>query len=272
MKRHHLILLFLMLSVSAVAQTDRTLTRSYSTVRFVPGSALLQTNPATGAPFQSQGDAFIEAPAGFRPNTAYDGIDQRNSNTYYYSNSTNKPDTTAAPRGELHGSVGISVMAGLGREHPKERASHRTSTSTTPCPWAHADGSPWEDIWITSTGVALTLPPRGSTEPSATRSMTTGPLMSTDRRASPTVAMAILTTEVTIPASMATAIMATTATDTPTVTGTLTDWEPLFAGHRARTLCCRSQWRRTGCHGKITFIREGTTISGEIIKPPRRPG
>lgn len=108
-----------MLSVSAVAQTDRTLTRSYSTVRFVPGSALLQTNPATGAPFQSQGDAFIEAPAGLRPTTAYDGIDQRNSNTYYYSNSTNKPDTTATPRGELHGSVGISVMAGLGKGAPK---------------------------------------------------------------------------------------------------------------------------------------------------------
>jgi len=119
MKRHSILFVFLMLSVSAVAQTDRTLTRSYSTVRFVPGSALLQTNPATGAPFQSQGDAFIEAPAGLRPTTAYDGIDQRNSNTYYYSNSTNKPDTTAAPRGELHGSVGISVMAGLGKGAPK---------------------------------------------------------------------------------------------------------------------------------------------------------
>lgn len=119
MKRHSILFVFLMLSVSAVAQTDRTLTRSYSTVRFVPGSALLQTNPATGAPFQSQGDAFIEAPAGFQPATAYDGIDQRNSNTYYYSNSTNKPDTTAAPRGELHGSVGISVMAGLGKGAPK---------------------------------------------------------------------------------------------------------------------------------------------------------
>ena len=119
MKRHSILFVFLMLSVSAVAQTDRTLTRSYSTVRFVPGSALLQTNPATGAPFQSQGDAFIEAPAGLRPATAYDGIDQRNSNTYYYSNSTNKPDTTAAPRGELHGSVGISVMAGLGKGAPK---------------------------------------------------------------------------------------------------------------------------------------------------------
>lgn len=119
MKRHRILFVFLMLSVSAVAQTDRTLTRSYSTVRFVPGSALLQTNPATGTPFQSQGDAFIEAPAGLRPATAYDGIDQRNSNTYYYSNSTNKPDTTAAPRGELHGSVGISVMAGLGKGAPK---------------------------------------------------------------------------------------------------------------------------------------------------------
>lgn len=119
MKRHSILFVFLMLSVSAVAQTDRTLTRSYSTVRFVPGSALLQTNPATGAPFQSQGDAFIEAPAGFQPATAYNGIDQRNSNTYYYSKSTNKPDTTAAPRGELHGSVGISVMAGLGKGAPK---------------------------------------------------------------------------------------------------------------------------------------------------------
>ena len=119
MKRHSILFVFLMLSVSAVAQTDRTLTRTFSTVRFVPGSALLQTNPATGAPFQSQGDAFIEAPAGVQPATAYDGIDQRNSNTYYYSNSTNKPDTTAAPRGELHGSAGISVMAGLGKGAPK---------------------------------------------------------------------------------------------------------------------------------------------------------
>lgn len=93
-----------MLSVSAVAQTDRTLTRTFSTVRFVPGSALLLTNPATGAPFQSQGDAFS---------------DTRNDNTYLYNNNVHKPDTTAAPRGELHGSVGLSVMAGLGKGSPR---------------------------------------------------------------------------------------------------------------------------------------------------------
>lgn len=93
-----------MLSVSAVAQTDRTLTRTFSTVRFVPGSALLLTNPATGAPFQSQGDAFS---------------DTRNDNTYLYNNNVHKPDTTAAPRGELHGSVGLSVMAGLDKGAPR---------------------------------------------------------------------------------------------------------------------------------------------------------
>ena len=104
MKRHCILFVFLMLSVSAVAQTDRTLTRSYSTVRFVPGSALLLTNPATGAPFQSQGDAFS---------------DTRNDNTYLYNNNVHKPDTTTTPRGELHGSVGISVMAGLGKGAPR---------------------------------------------------------------------------------------------------------------------------------------------------------
>lgn len=117
MKRHIIISIFLTLCLSAVAQTDRMLTRSNSVVRFVPGSALLQTDPTTGMSFQSQGQAFISTPMGFQPSTTYKD-DKQSNNTFYY-NGLSKPDSTSKPKGELHGSVGLSVMAGFGKGAPK---------------------------------------------------------------------------------------------------------------------------------------------------------
>lgn len=118
MKRHIIIATFLGLSIAAVAQTDRTLTRSSSVVRFAPGSALLQTDPATGMSFQTVGSPFITTPMGIEQSSAYDNAQQSNNNNYTSRNTnTNKSDSV--PKGELHGSVGLSVMAGFGKGAPK---------------------------------------------------------------------------------------------------------------------------------------------------------
>lgn len=123
MKRHIIISVFLIFSVAAIAQTDRTLTRSNSVVRFAPGSALLQTDPATGMSFQTAGSPFITTPAGivqsdYKDNYQDESTSSTSSNIGYTQNlSTNKKDSTA--KGELHGSVGLSVMAGFGKGAPK---------------------------------------------------------------------------------------------------------------------------------------------------------
>ena len=101
MKRHIIISVFLIFSVAAIAQTDRTLTRSNSVVRFAPGSALLQTDPATGMSFQTAGSPFITTPAGivqsdYKDNYQDESTSSTSSNIGYTQNlSTNKKDSTA---------------------------------------------------------------------------------------------------------------------------------------------------------------------------------
>lgn len=106
MNRHLIIYILLGVSLAANAQSDGTLTRSNAPVKFVPGSALLQTNPTTGMAFQAEGSPFITEPA---------------SNTYSIKQPTdhNRADSTRTKKGELHGSVGLSVMAGFGKGAPK---------------------------------------------------------------------------------------------------------------------------------------------------------
>lgn len=106
--RRHIIILSLVFGtvLAANAQTDRTLTRNTGTVRFVPGTYLTQTNPGTGMSFQTVGSPFIETPS---EATTPTGVRQPLQNT-------SRKDTL---RGELHGSVGLSVMAGFGKHAPK---------------------------------------------------------------------------------------------------------------------------------------------------------
>lgn len=119
MKRYITITVFLALGIAAAAQTDRTLTRSNSVVRFMPGSILLQTDPATGMPFQTAGSPFITTPRGIvQPNYKDDRTNGYNNDNGNYQHSTSSKKDSVA-KGELHGSVGISVMAGLGRGTPK---------------------------------------------------------------------------------------------------------------------------------------------------------
>lgn len=102
---HIIVLGLLCLTLPVVGQTDRTITRNMGTVRFVPGSSLLQTNPSTGMSFQAVGSPFIESPA---TNYAPSEIEQ-----------PVKKHSTDSIKGELHGSVDLSVMAGFGKHAPK---------------------------------------------------------------------------------------------------------------------------------------------------------
>lgn len=103
---HIIIYIFLGMALSANAQTDRTITRNMGAVRFVPGSSLLQTNPSTGMSFQTVGSPFITTPSeDIHPAEVKQPI-QNNENN----------DTI---KGQLHGSVGLSVMAGFGKHAPK---------------------------------------------------------------------------------------------------------------------------------------------------------
>jgi hypothetical protein len=73
--------------------------------------------------FQTAGSPFITTPAGivqsdYKDNYQDESTSSTSSNIGYTQNlSTNKKDSTA--KGELHGSVGLSVMAGFGKGAPK---------------------------------------------------------------------------------------------------------------------------------------------------------
>lgn len=107
------------MALSANAQTDRTLSRG--AVRFVPGSSLLQTNPATGMSWQSVGSPFIGKPLESSTLTTID-------DTRGFATDSISPQAVAATPakdkksgglpGELHGSVSLSVMAGFGKGAP----------------------------------------------------------------------------------------------------------------------------------------------------------
>lgn len=116
MKRLIIIYTFLGVSLVASAQSDHRVLNGESPVRFVPGSAILATNPATGMSFQSTGSPFAKPVAGLCQQ------DEANSNDISGYNSdddtlTHKKEKKA--KGELHGSVGLSVIAGFGKGAPK---------------------------------------------------------------------------------------------------------------------------------------------------------
>lgn len=147
---------FLVTSMDASAQSDRHIFRTSSPVRFIPGSALLQTNPTTGMSFQNVGSPFMETPVGFK---------QREDETQAvgYNTDISKCDSEEGkPKGQLHGSVELSVMAGFGKNAPKGAGFSQNINLdyTTPVGkrgWLTAGGYMnhlnWSGMNLTSAGV-----------------------------------------------------------------------------------------------------------------------
>lgn len=160
MKRHLIIYMLLGLSLSANAQKDRFDTLYRGPMRFVPGSAVLQTDPATGMPFQSTGSAFIDIPD---EESYYHG--NGNDGQYASKKSTTtrgRKTETTRPRGDLHASVDISVVAGFGKNAPKgagfaQNVNVWYSTSLGRHVWLTAGGYlghlNWDGINATNAGL-----------------------------------------------------------------------------------------------------------------------
>ena len=116
MRRLIIIYAFLCSSFVASAQSDHRVLSNGSPIRFVPGSAILATNPATGMSFQSTGSPFAKPVANLDEQDE-SGDKDVNGNYSADAASTNKQGKKT--RGELHGSVGLSVIAGFGKGAPK---------------------------------------------------------------------------------------------------------------------------------------------------------
>lgn len=88
MKRLIIICVLAGFSFMASAQSDHRALSGEAPVRFVPGSAILTTNPATGMPFQSTGSPFA------KPEANLDKLDEGNANGVNdnYSNNNNTAD------------------------------------------------------------------------------------------------------------------------------------------------------------------------------------
>lgn len=108
------LLIFTVFSVSTWAQRESAIINNHGAVRFVPGSALLQTNPATGSTWQAVGSPFITTPA---QDYSYQGGGEI-ADTSSVSIASIKPQGEEKSRGALHGSVGLSIMAGFGKGAP----------------------------------------------------------------------------------------------------------------------------------------------------------
>lgn len=116
MKRHIIIYMFLLMAVNSIAQTDRYGSLYRGPVRFVPGSAVLQTNPATGMAYQSVGSPFISTPV--EGTQSYQSNDNSEKNGYSKDSKKSSTEGDGKPRGEFHASVDLSVMAGFGKGAP----------------------------------------------------------------------------------------------------------------------------------------------------------
>lgn len=100
---------------SVSAQSDLRELSNTPTVRFVPGSAILRTNPATGMSFQSVGSPFAKPAESLDQENTTDGKPSSNVKASLEASNKNEKRNW----GELHGSVGLSVMAGFGKGAPK---------------------------------------------------------------------------------------------------------------------------------------------------------
>lgn len=162
MNRVHIIIYMLLACAVSVHAQDGGLGKlSRGPVRFVPGSALLQTNPSTGMAFQSVGSPFIGA----------DGYSSRESDVKPSGNNrairksdayVERDDSTNFTKGEFHASVDLSVMAGFGKGAPKGAGFAQNITATYTAPlgkraWLTAGGYMshlnWDGINTTNAGL-----------------------------------------------------------------------------------------------------------------------
>ncbi len=116
MRRLIIIYTFLGLPVVASAQSDYGVLNAGSPVRFVPGSVIMATNPATGMSFQSTGSPFAKRTANLE---TQDETDKKDINGTYNDNEDSTKNQEKKTKGELHGSVGLSLIAGFGKGAPK---------------------------------------------------------------------------------------------------------------------------------------------------------
>ena len=192
------ILLFftLIASVTASAQIDRKISSSRQTVKFVPGSAVLANNPSTGMAWQSVGSPFISTPAGGGVN-GKNGVPtseaNHNTNDSKSQGNGNAADTHAKVKenaidsidtngydypmfasfggfGSLHqglnASIGLSVMAGFGKNAPKGAGFAQNINATYLAPigkkaWLAAGGFVnhlnWDGMNVTNGGLYAEL-------------------------------------------------------------------------------------------------------------------
>lgn len=107
----------------AQAGGERSISRG--AVRFVPGSALLHTNPATGMAWQSEGTPFASSTDDAKtalPQALHNKPQEQHNMPQELKqpiDGAKKDEPGNSYKGQLHGSVSLSVMAGFGKGAPK---------------------------------------------------------------------------------------------------------------------------------------------------------
>lgn len=159
MRRLIIIYSLLGFSFTALAQSDHGVLSNGSPVRFVPGSAIMATNPATGMSFQSTGSPFAKPQASLEEQ---DESYAEDINGNYAKNGVSENKQGKKAKGELHGSVGLSVIAGFGKGAPKGAGFAQNVNLTYTMPvgkrgWLTAGGYlnhlNWSGINTTSAGL-----------------------------------------------------------------------------------------------------------------------
>ena len=104
----------LCIAIHISAQSDRYGSIYRGPVRFAPGSAILQTDPATGMSYQAIGSPFITTP--MADAQTYQNNSDKDSKSENIKSSSSKSEDKN--KGEFHASADLSVMAGFGKGAP----------------------------------------------------------------------------------------------------------------------------------------------------------
>lgn len=180
MNRLSFIILLSAFAVTAYAQSDRTLKTGRSAYKFVPGSALTATNPATGMAFQNHtGMNIIDTP--LEPSTPYYNNSKNDNKTTSHNllpykqeadkgNEEDNEEREEISVGGLHqglnASLGLSVMAGFGKGAPHGAGFAQNLSATYLAPlgkkgWLAAGGYVdhlnWDGMNITNGGLQASL-------------------------------------------------------------------------------------------------------------------
>lgn len=196
MLKNNLLLFTLIATTTASAQIDRKINSRRQTVKFVPGSVVLANNPSTGMAWQSVGSPFLSAQAGggvddingvpaseanhnTNASKSQGNINAADVHAIVQENSIDSIDTDSyvypifasfGGFGSLHqglnASIGLSVMAGFGKNAPKGAgfAQNISATYLTPVgkkAWLAAGGFVnhlnWDGMNVTNGGLHAEL-------------------------------------------------------------------------------------------------------------------